>query len=170
MTLDAIEDALRVRAAYQVYCSVIQGIKKDKAHFKTKTLYNEVYQQDQVVFSTYHLVYYTLWSARNHLASQKIACPNVRRHLDSLILYYGLTELQKDSKALFDCGYFKAGHGALIEEAMKKILTELRPQYIGLIEAFDTPDVVLNSAVSNQYGDIYENYFNLARNSRMNRG
>jgi hypothetical protein len=43
LTLDAVEDALRVRAAYQVYCSVVKGLKKDKAHFKSKVLLNEVY-------------------------------------------------------------------------------------------------------------------------------
>ena len=32
------------------------------------------------------------------------------------------------------------------------------------------PDQVLNSAIGNQYGDIYEDYLNSARASKLNRG
>jgi len=53
---------------------------------------------------------------------------------------------------------------------LKFLYKAIRPQYISLVEAFDIPDVVLNSAVGNQYGDIYEEFFNAARNSRLNRG
>jgi hypothetical protein len=34
---------------------VVKGIAKDKEAIKGKTLYNEVYQQDQVIMSLYHL-------------------------------------------------------------------------------------------------------------------
>ena len=45
-TLQAVEDALRVRAAYSIYVSVIQGIVKAKDTIKSRTLFNEVYQQE----------------------------------------------------------------------------------------------------------------------------
>ena len=155
-TLEAVEDALRVRAAYAIYTSVVQGIAKDKATVKPRTLYNEMYQQDQVTISTYHLVYYTVWSARNHLAKANIKCPNLLKHLRSLVTLYGLNELAKDSLPLYDCGYFKQGAGIQITESIKALYSELRPQYISLVESFDIPDSVLNSAIGNSYGDIYE--------------
>ena len=45
-TLDSVEDALRVRAAYAIYLGVIQGIKKQKDTLGSKALYNEVFYQD----------------------------------------------------------------------------------------------------------------------------
>jgi hypothetical protein len=39
-----------------------------------------------------------------------------------------------------------------------------------LIEAFDIPDSVLNTAIGNKYGDIYEDYINHARASKLNQG
>lgn len=45
-TLQAVEDALRMRAAYSIYVSVIKGIVKDKENYKGRTLFNEIYQQD----------------------------------------------------------------------------------------------------------------------------
>jgi hypothetical protein len=99
-----------VRAAYSIFNSVINGIKKDKPTTNSKTLFNEIYQQDQVTFSLHHLAYYTVWAAKNHLKNNQPKCPNLKKHLEKLIVYFGLMELQKDSAALFDCGYFKAGH------------------------------------------------------------
>jgi len=112
VSLDAVESALRVRAAYSIFQSVVQGVMKDKANYQSRVLFNEVYQQDQVTFSIYHCVYYTVWAARHYLGSNKISCPNLKRHTEQLVLLYGLTELAKDSGALFDCGYFAPGAGA----------------------------------------------------------
>jgi len=50
---------------------------------------------------------------------------------------------------LYDCGYFKAGTGGEIIEAIKRITGELRPQFISLIEGFDISDNTLNSAIGN---------------------
>lgn len=105
-TLGAVEDALRVRAAYSIYVSVLQGIAKHKETIKGKTLYNEIYQQDQVTFSTYHLVYYTIWAARLHLNNSQIKCPNLKKHLESLVALHGLLEIQKDMVPLLECGYY----------------------------------------------------------------
>jgi hypothetical protein len=164
-----VEDALRVRAAYQVYISVVNGIAKDKEIIKSRTLYNEVYQQDQVIMSLYHLHYYTIWSAAHHIAKSNIKCPNLLAYLKKLVMLHGLSELVKDSQTLYDSGYFKAGAGAAITEGIKGLTAELRPQFIPLVEAFDIPDNTLNSAVGNSYGDIYEDYMNLAKRSRLNR-
>lgn len=113
-TLQAVEDALRVRAAYSIYVSVLQGIAKAKDTIKGRTLFNEVYQQDQVVFSTYHLVYYSIWAARNHLEKSQIKCPKLKKHIESLITLNGLMELQKDPVPLFDCGYYQPQHAHII--------------------------------------------------------
>ena len=82
---------------------------KDKANYRSRTLLNEGYQQDQVTFATYHCVYFTVWSAANHLTTTKDKCPKLQKHLESLIIVYGLTELARDSTSLYECGYFKPG-------------------------------------------------------------
>jgi acyl-CoA oxidase len=167
-TLVAVEEALRVRAAYSVYRSVIQGMAKDKGAFTARQLNNEVYQQDQVTLAVHHMTYYTVWSAARHLAKSGIKCPNLLAHLTSLVTLYCLTELARDSLPLFDCGYFVPGANAAIFDGIKTLTASLRPQYISLVEGFDIPDCTLNSAIGNKYGDIYETYINLAVNSRLN--
>ena len=129
---------------------------KDKDAIKGRTLFNEVYQQDQITFSTYHLIYYTIWAARLHLEKSQVKCPKLKKHLESLVALYGLQELQKDLVPLFECEYYQPKHVSQIGDAIKLYVKALRPQHISLIEAFDTPDSVLNSAIGNSYGDIYE--------------
>ena len=45
-TLDGVEEALRIRAAFSIYQSVTLGITKDKATTPYKKLLNEIYQQE----------------------------------------------------------------------------------------------------------------------------
>jgi hypothetical protein len=76
--------------------------------------------------------------------------------LEALISIFGLNELVKDAVPLFECGYYKQGTLSQLSEGIRFLTKALRPQYISLIEAFDIPDAILNSAVGNSYGDIYE--------------
>jgi Acyl-CoA oxidase len=152
-----VEDALRTRAAYAIYKAVVHGFLPLKEQgVKTRALYNEIMQVDQVTFSNYHLAYFTVWAARNHLEKSQIKCEKLRKHVEALISLYGLNELAKDAVPLYECGYFTAGHHSQLQDGIKFITKALRPQYVSLIEAFDIPDCVLNSAVGNSYGDIYE--------------
>ena len=76
--------------------------------------------------------------------------------MEALISVFGLNELLRDTVPLFECGYYQQGHLAQLSDGIRFIVKALRPQYISLIEGFDIPDAVLNSAVGNSYGDIYE--------------
>ena len=154
--LAGVAEALRVRAAYAVFTSVVLGIMKDKAAYSSRQLFNEVYQQDQLTFTQFHLAYYNVWSATVYIQQADIKCANLKKHLEALITLFGLTELSKDSAPLFECGYFQPGDHTKVIEAIKQLTAQLRPQYIPLVEAFDIPDFVLNSSIGNSYGDIYE--------------
>ena len=121
--------------------------------------------------ANFHLAYYTVFSAHQHLTKKaQIKCPNLKSHLDNLLCVYGLTELNKQCSALYECGYFnlKQGRDYLLETLNLKI-SLLRPQAINLIESIDVPDSTLNSSIGKSFGDIYETYFNNARQSRLNR-
>ena len=55
-----------------------------------------------------------------------------------------------------------------MNEATKILLTKLRPQLIPIVEGFGFKDTVLNSAIGNSYGDIYETHLEWAKTSRLN--
>jgi len=121
--------------------------------------------------TNYHLSYYTLWSAHIHLTTKTtINCPKLKSYLHNLLCVYGLSELSKSCAPLYDCSYFTADFGRdTLLTALKHKIASLRPQAINLIESIDVPDSTLNSSIGNSYGDIYETYFNNARQSKLNK-
>ena len=46
----------------------------------------------------------------------------------------------------------------------------MRPQMLGFVECLPERSQFVPSTIGNAYGDIYEMYFETARNSKMNKG
>ena len=44
----------------------------------------------------------------------------------------------------------------------------MRPLVVGILESADIPDIILQSAIGNYYGDIYETHLQWAKESRLN--
>ncbi|CDW76918.1 acyl-coenzyme a oxidase [Stylonychia lemnae] len=168
--LESVLDALRVRSAFFIHKTINDGMKIQKSKMSKAKLINEVFQQDQIILSNYHLAYYSVWSSCHFLEKNKdsMKCTNLKSHLIDLIHIYGLMELTKDSSILYSCGYFKAGHATLIQETLKQLINKLRPQTISIIESFDISDQQITSSIGNQYGDIAETILDQARNSKLN--
>lgn len=79
---------------------------------------------------------------------------------------FALKYLILDTAPLYECGFFRAGANDLLDTAYKKTLIDLRPDMIGLAEVI--PEGAQPSTIGNEYGDIYENQFETAINSRLN--
>jgi hypothetical protein len=84
-----------------------------------------------------------------------------------MLAIFGLSQLQEDSAALFESGYFTKGHYKMVIEALKKRINEIRPQLIPLVECGGFEAV---SSIGNYYGDIYETQLEWAKGSRLNTG
>ena len=69
---------------------------------------------------------------------------------------HALDELKKDQGFLFDTEFFAQGARIMIEKALNKVISEVRPYVIPLAVCKMLPDFVLPSAIGNSYGDIYE--------------
>lgn len=56
----------------------------------------------------------------------------------------------------------------MIVEAIKLTCKNIRPVALSLSESELIPDEILQSAIGNSYGDIYETHLEWAKNSRLN--
>merc|ERR1712130_428451 len=56
-----------------------------------------------------------------------------------------------------------------IEEALREVMRSLRPDLIALVDAFEFPDNVLNSALGKYDGRVYEALYESAKASPLNR-
>lgn len=54
-------------------------------------------------------------------------------------------------------------------EAELHLLAELRPNAVGIVDAFDFTDVTLRSALGCYDGNVYERLFQHAKNHPMNK-
>lgn len=55
-----------------------------------------------------------------------------------------------------------------ISTRVKELLSQLRPNTVALVDAFDFHDRKLNSVLGRYDGNVYENLFEWARNSPLN--
>lgn len=127
---------------------------------------NQIFGLDIVTMSQLHIKFILFKIMKNSISN--IHCEKLRGHMYDLCTLMGLTFLQEYKANGFECGYFKKGATDLINEAVKILLTKLRPQAIPLVELINLPDSFLMSAVGNSYGDIYETHLEWAKTSRMN--
>ena len=84
---------------------------------------------------------------------------------------FALKQLSLDSDALYETGFFGKGSKPLLLDSMKKLLIELRPHMIPLVElkSDEYEDFSYLSAIGNKYGDIYERQLELSINSKLNK-
>lgn len=103
-----------------------------------------------------HIMLVVFTTFKSSIEQMNTKCPKIKENLEHLCKLFALNELMKDSAACYEAGYFQVGMGSLIMDAMKHLMDVLRPQMIGLVEAFDVPDSYIVSAIGNSYGDVYE--------------
>ena len=61
-----------------------------------------------------------------------------------------------DSQALYECGFFSKGSGRLLNKTFKKLLVDLRPHMVPIVESIKPFSDHTVSVIGNKYGDIYD--------------
>lgn len=103
-----------------------------------------------------------------HLDKLSFTDKNLRPLIMLCVKIFILKQLEFEPHGLYQSGYFSAGSQQLVEDSMHKLLTELRPHMIPLVESF-TIDVQDWNVCGNKYGDIYELPLDLAKRARINK-
>mmetsp|Transcript_27127 Transcript_27127/g.33702 ORF Transcript_27127/g.33702 Transcript_27127/m.33702 type:complete len:142 (+) Transcript_27127:1698-2123(+) len=114
-----------------------------------------------------HLIYIIYERARKNIDAKNLSCANLKKIMMTQLANFGLKQLRLDLSPLYETGFLGAGSAQLVEDAYKQTLIDMRPQMIPLSEL--VPEGFMPSTIGNYYGDIYENQFETAQNSRLNR-
>jgi len=77
--------------------------------------------------------------------------------------------LAEDCGAIFDSGFLAQKAHSNIKVALDKLIAQMRPHLIPIMESFAVVDEILPSSIGNSYGDIYEQQLEWAKDSRMNK-
>eukprot|EP01089_Gocevia_fonbrunei_P017051 TRINITY_DN5438_c0_g1_i4.p1 TRINITY_DN5438_c0_g1~~TRINITY_DN5438_c0_g1_i4.p1 ORF type:complete len:416 (-),score=97.17 TRINITY_DN5438_c0_g1_i4:40-1287(-) len=89
-----------------------------------------------------------------------------RKVLAQLCGLYALSVITDDPRFI---GYVDQASLKLAKAALGDLLEDLRKNVVGLVDAFDIPDRVLNSTIGRSDGNIYEALFESARKSGLNK-
>ena len=157
LDIDRLERAIKIRALFKIKKTMEHLLKAEIDGVPEVERVNSLYSVDIVAMAHAHMIYVVFKLFRAWIEDPKIKCGGIRKNLQNLLRLLALTELTvADSSSNYENGYFAPGTHEILMEASKKLMKELRPQMIPLIEAFEIPDEVINSCIGNSYGDIYE--------------
>lgn len=80
--------------------------------------------------------------------------------------------LNNNLNACYESGYFnienKINYSNLILESIKNVNLKIRPHALNIVESLEISDDILQSAIGNSYGDIYETHLEWAKDSKLN--
>ena len=118
-----------------------------------------------------HHMYMSFVIYRGIVENHNFKDQNIKPLLLLLAKIFALKQLSLDSVSCYETGFFTSGSKSLLLDSMKKVLIELRPHMIPLVElnSDELQDMSHLSAIGNKYGDIYERQLELAMNSRLNK-
>lgn len=88
LDIDAIDEALRVNAAYTVRNLLI---KQDNSTAPKKNFMNVINGIDVVHVSQTHINYVTFWMFKDAISGDKIKCPKNKRNMQNMLKIFGLT-------------------------------------------------------------------------------
>lgn len=104
--------------------------------------------------ATSHIHYYIFNSFFERIIT--IDDESVREVLSKLCALYALTRINERPDALYEGGHINGEQLKLVREARENLLSELRPDSIGLAEAWSFHDNTLRSAIGTSKGNVYE--------------
>jgi len=97
---------------------------------------------------------------------EKVEDANIKRVLTAVCGLYATTHMQEH---LGDwVGHLGAKQANALKGAVRHLLKEVRRDAVGLTDAFEFSDNVLNSALGRRDGKVYESLYAAAKNSSLN--
>ena len=117
--LESLETMLKTRSAFYLI-SVYNLLNTSKATDKEKQ--NELYAIEVQKMTKYHLIYIMFVIATSNYKNHKFTDQRIPEILDVLLKVFALKQLVEDPQALYECGFFGAGSGHLLDESLKDAL------------------------------------------------
>ncbi|XP_068582874.1 peroxisomal acyl-coenzyme A oxidase 1-like [Cebidichthys violaceus] len=88
--------------------------------------------------------------------------------MSTLALLYALNGIKNNSGDFLQAGLLNVPQVLQVSVRVKELLSQLRPNAVALVDAFDHRDKTLNSVLGRYDGNVYENLFAWARRSPLN--
>lgn len=148
-----------VRACSSVHSDLKRGKRKEDAWNKNSV--------DLVRASQAHCHYVVVKLFADKLS--EVLDPSAHRILSSLCLLYALYGISKNTGDFLQAGILTSPLLDYVELRVKDLLAVIRPNAVALVDAFDYSDTQLSSVLGRYDGNVYENMFEWAKKSPLNK-
>lgn len=103
------------------------------------------------------------------VVERNTAIPAIHKVLKRLCDLFALFHIEKDLSEFLEDGYLNRKQISAMKDQSRHLLTEIRPDALGLVDAWNFPDFTLNSAIGRYDGNVYEALFSWAQREPLNR-
>lgn len=94
--------------------------------------------------------------------------PTMKRVLQRVCILFCLSTLEQEAADFLTSGYLSPEQALLIKDNMIAVIKSIRPDAVALVDAFDFPDYLLNSALGENDGRVYEKMTAMAEKEPIN--
>ncbi|KAL9940564.1 hypothetical protein V8E36_000052 [Tilletia maclaganii] len=94
--------------------------------------------------------------------------PAIRNVVQTLFLLFATHTMVEEGADFLASGFIVPDQFSLLRATVQKSMAELRPNAVALVDAFQIPDYVLNSALGRSDGKVYESLFDFAVREPLN--
>jgi acyl-CoA oxidase len=109
-----------------------------------------------------------LVTLQNDASLSKPEFKPINKVLKTLSYLFALHTMEKELSEFLLSEYLSAKQSAMLKEQVIALLEEVRPQSVGLVDAFALPDYYLHSALGHYDGRVYEAMTQMAEREPLN--
>lgn len=144
---------------------LIEGVGNGMTPKQSWDQYAGILLTESAIAFTYMFLFKTFMTKVLEISNEAL-----RNVMNKVLCLYGLNKILDHSSGYYEGKILDANAFKLAYKAREKLLSELRPESIGLVEGFCLDDNTLASAIGRRDGKAYETLIDWARNyNRVNR-
>jgi acyl-CoA oxidase len=92
----------------------------------------------------------------------------IKHVLQQLFRLFALHTISQEGAEFFACGYLSTRQYELVKQEVMRLLSEIRPNAVALVDSFKFPDYLLNSSLGRYDGKVYEDLTQRAAREPIN--
>ena len=158
-------DVLKAATVNQIVKVGNELRKSEKYSFDEK--WNKVYLSEIIKTAKLHSIYSTAAIFLESLSSYEIS-PNLLKHLQVLCDIYVCENIIKNGDQALMSGYITGSQLLQINERLEKLINEIRPQFVPLVESASLHKKSISGVISQMDGKYSERLYEFASNRKLN--
>jgi len=160
-TLDTLNKCIKANAAYLTYAAAQKIMAATSKGLSMKEAWNHKAGMDLVEAARAHTVCFTYRAFLHKVQALSGPVQVVTRKLCEL---YAVHKILANPLGLMECGYLSAEQFKMMKAKKEQLLAELRPEAVGLVDAFGFHDNSLKSVLGRYDGNVYDEMWDWVRN------